>query len=183
MTQIKTKKVTAITSKKTQFSVNPSYTQERTGDYERRDKVKEKWDNTTKREDGCGNIHGMFQFDINKQTFVFTDDFHFNNDNFVPLYRIMSPALFLYRFISTFFAAPVCYDNYKMIWEYNLVHKPSGKTISFSEWKGAIGFWVPEGKHTELKKEFKADLIELLNYIISEECVHPYDNLVAGCVA
>ena len=41
----------------------------------------------------------------------------------------------------------------------------------------------PDYEHTKLPKEFKDDLIELMNYLVSNECAHPYDNLVAGGVA
>jgi len=64
-----------------------------------------------------------------------------------------------------------------------LLHKSSGKGISFSEWKGAAGFWLPDTDSAKVNKELKADLIELMNYLISEKCAHPYDNLVAGSVA
>jgi len=95
----------------------------------------------------------------------------------------MSPALLLYRLIATFFGNPVCGDNYKSIWDYNIIHKHSGKLLNFSEHKGAIVFWLPESRFTQLHHHFKNDLIELMTYLSSSECAHPYDNLVAGSVA
>jgi len=166
-----------------QFSVNPDYVQERTGDYDLRDKIAAKWANTDKRQEGCGNIGHQFYFDIKNQSFIFSDESLYKEDGYISMYRIMSPALLLYRLIATFFGSPKCYDQYKIIWEYNLIHKATGKSISFSEWKGAAGFWLPDYEHKKLNKEFKADLIELMNYIISDKCAHPYDNLVAGSVA
>lgn len=183
MTQTKNK-IQKITYTKGQFAVNPPYVADRTGNYERRDKIKEKWENFTgKSVDGSGNVNSQFFFDVSKQEFIFSKASLYLDDNFIPMYRLMSPALLLYRLIATFFAAPVCYDNYKMIWEYNIGHKATGKPIQFSEWKGAIGFWVPEYDNEKLDTQFKNDLIELMTYIISNECVHPYDNLVAGSVA
>ena len=166
-----------------QFSVNPSYSAERTGDYELRDKIAAKWGNFDKRLEGCGNCNHEFYFDTAKQTFLFSSDWLHSDERYLSIYRIISPSLLLYRLIATFFGNPVCQDGYKSIWEYNLVHKATGKGLSFSEWKGAAGFWVPEGNSKQLNAEFKKDLIELMNYLISQKCAHPYDNLVAGSVA
>lgn len=168
---------------KGEFSVNAPYTQGRTGNYELRDKISTKWENYSGDVEGCGNVNYQFYFDMSKQSFIFSSESLYDNAGFISMYRIMSPALLLYRLIATFFGTPKCADNYKMIWHYNLTHKLTGKVISFSEWKGAIGFWIPDYDHAKLNMKFKKDLIELMNYIISEECVHPYDNLVAGSVA
>lgn len=167
---------------KGEFSVNTAYTQERTGNYELRDKIAAKWDNFSGFVEGCGNCCHEFYFDSNKQTFAFITDYP-NDATLIPLYRIISPALLLYRLMATFFCSPKCEDGYKMIWHYNLKHKETGKAVSFSEWKGAAGFWVTDHTSTKLSNEFKKDLIELVNYLISNECAHPYDNLVAGSVA
>ncbi len=176
---------TEIINVENDFSVNPDYAADRTGNYDLRDKIAAKWQNTDDEFSGCGNVHSMFYFDTKKQTFFFSKDYisHEKVSEFIPLYKVMSPALFLYRIIATFFGTPKCADSYKSIWGYDLIHKASGKGINFSEWKGAIGFWLPEPSHKVLTAEFKADIIELMNYLASNECAHPYDNLVAGSVA
>lgn len=182
---MKTKKATKPDIKliEGQFCVNPDYVADRTGNYARRDKIAAKWKNLDSFVDGNGNCHSQFYFDTKEQTFVFNTEYKHNDDRYIAPYRVISPALLLYRLIATFFASPKCEDGYKMIWHYNLTHKETGKQVSFSEWKGAIGFWVSDYAHTELNPKFKADLIELMNYLISNECAHPYDNLVAGSVA
>lgn len=170
---------------KRQFAVNPDYTQDRTGNYERRDKLNDKWEffKGEMPSGYSGNVHSQFYFDTQKQEFLFSDERLYNDDNFIPMYRLMSPALFLYRLLATFFGSVHCADNYKSIWEYNIIHKHTGKVLSFSEHKGAIGFWLPEYSYTQLHHQFKNDLIELMAYLASNECAHPYDNLVAGSVA
>lgn len=170
-------------SANSEFFISPNYTCERTGDYKLRDAISSKWEYTALRLEGNGNCNSQFSFDIKNNTFLFQDKSSYDLSSFIPMYRIMSPALLLYRLICTFFNAPICYDGYKTVWEYNLTHKQTGKNVSFSEWKGAIGFWVADYTHTELSKEFKADLIELMNYIVSDKCAHPYDELVSGSVA
>ena len=165
------------------FAVNCDYTQERTGNYDYRDKILEHWEFTHTRVNGCGNCHSDFYYDTQESTFIFSGKGHYADERYISMYQIMSPALLLYRLIATFFGAPECSDGYKQIWHYNLKHKESGKIISFSEWKGAIGFWLPETDYKKLTPIFRNDLIELMNYIVSNECAHPYDNLVAGSVA
>ena len=174
---------TEIKHIKGQFAVNPDYTAERTGNYEVRDKIAAKWANYHTRVDGCGNVHHEFYFDTEKQTFIFSGNGLHGDYRYLSTYQIISPALLLYRLIATFFGSPKCEDGHKSIWEYNLIHKATNKSISFSEWKGAAGFWLPETSYKKVDAEFRADLIELMNYLISNECAHPYDNLVAGSVA
>ena len=55
---------------KGQFAVSPDYTQERTGNYERRDKIAAKWLNAPANSviDGNGNCNHQFCFDVKKQT-------------------------------------------------------------------------------------------------------------------
>lgn len=175
--------LTSIVYKQDEFSVNPLYTQERTGNYERRDAILIKWEFSKGDVSGCGNVNNQCYFDTKKQSFIFSDESLYMDKSFIPMYRIMSPALLLYRLIATFFGSPKCEDGYKSIWNYTIKHTESGKQLNFSEWKGAIGFWLPEYTYTKLSEQFRNDLIELLNYLVSQECAHPYDNLVAGCIA
>ena len=167
------------------FLVNAEYCGDRTGNYALRDKINEVWEFTTDQDrETNGNINSRFYFNIKKQTFEFSDEsgLYFNK-NYASISRMISPALLLYRLIATFFGAPRCEDNYKMIWHYTVKHKPSGKLLTLSEWKGAAGFWLPDVYHDKLTREFKDDIIALMNYLVSDKCAHPYDNLVAGSVA
>lgn len=171
------------------FAVNPEYVQERTGDYEARDYIKSKWEYSTGKwlPNSSGNVNGEFVFDTKKQEWVFLtyqeqDKFHEDSKQ-ITMYHFMSAPLLLYRLIATFFGAPHCFDGYKNIWSYTIKHIPSGKEVTFAEWKGAIGFWLPEQSYTELKPEFRDDFIELFTYICSDKCAHPYGSLCAGSVA
>lgn len=38
-------------------------------------------------------------------------------------------------------------------------------------------------EYLDANKVFLPDILELMNYIVSDQCEHPYDNLVAGCIA
>lgn len=111
------------------FAVNCEYTQERTGNYDLRDEILKVWEFSNDRVFGCGNCHHDFYYDTKENTFIFSGTFLHSNKRYISLYRIMSPALLLYRLIATFFGSPQCKDGYKSIWHYNIKHKPSGKTF------------------------------------------------------
>ena len=87
----------AITKSKIEFkgnfAVNPDYAQDRTGNYELRDKIASKWEYSHKDGAGCGNVNHQFYFDTSKQKFIFSDDRLYNDDSFIPMYSLMSPAL------------------------------------------------------------------------------------------
>lgn len=172
-----------IKAEKYQFAVPTLYSQERTGDEELRDFIAAKWEQSDEREAGNGNCHHDFYFNIAKQSFEFNENSLHFNEGYLSMYKILSPALLLYRLIATFFFAPECENGYKMIWHFNLQHKETGKKVTFSEWKGAPGFWLPDTDFKKLPATFRNDLIELCNYLISNKCAHPYDNLVAGSIA
>jgi hypothetical protein len=73
-------------------------------------------------------------------------------------------------------------DEYKQIWTCWIKNKESNDTILLLEWKGTsyIGIENQFMNIDELPKNFSNDILELLNYLLSDQCVHPYDNLVAG---
>lgn len=70
--------------------------------------------------------------------------------------------------------------SYKCVWEVELVHIATNKTITFGEHKGAAQV-TDLGKHTI--DQYSDDMIELLNLLCSRDCPHTYDCVVAGSVA
>lgn len=179
--------------KQNQFLVDSNlYTQERTGNYEKQEAIISKWEYSEKGIEGNGNINSETFFDTEKQKIVFLSyedkaklnlPYEEEFKRFIGLYRVISSPLALYRLVSLFFMPPVTANDYKMIWNYTIIHKPTGKAVNFSEWKGAFGFWLPDYTHRKLSPKFKSDLTELITHLISNEIAHPYDNLVSGSVA
>jgi len=165
-----------------QYSVNPSYSAERVESKEWKEKIKSIWEFTVRQESGTsGNVKMYLHFDVETQSFVFKESFIYSELHFS---QVISSPLLLYRLICTFNAAPsVMDDPYKTTWDLNLVHKPSGKLLMFSEWKGSARFWLPDYTYKDLEETFKNDLLDLLNYLVSDQCTHPYDGVLAGSVA
>jgi hypothetical protein len=180
--------------KENQFLVDSNlYVQERTGNYNKQESIIDKWEYSKGGIDNSnGNINSETSFDIERQEIVFISydekkKLNLSHDDefkrFIGLYRVISSPLALYRLISLFFEAPKTRNYYKFIWQYTITHKGTGKKVTFSEWKGAFGFWLPEYTHTQLPSKFKKDLKELITHLISNEIAHPYDELVSGSVA
>lgn len=164
------------------FYCQPPFAAERTGNYEKQTAIVDKWEYTKEWKGGNGNINHQIYF-REKDGLFFSEESLWRDDNVLSTYKLISPALAMYRLVCMFFEAPICADGYKMVWHYNLKHKSTGVTISFSEWKGAFGVWLEETSYKKLPHFLKEDLLEILGHLISDECAHPYDNLVAGSVA
>jgi hypothetical protein len=156
---------------------------ERMGNYKIANNITGKWENTLSSSDGCGNVHYECTFDLeNKKIKWTTKDKDWSKD--LSFYNIIDSPLLLYRLISVFHSTPeVVTDPYKTIWWFSLKHKKTNKKLTFGEWKGTSGFWLPEHTHTQLKKEFKEDMEELLLFLISDQIPHPYDHCTAGQIA
>lgn len=167
------------------FLVTTAYTSDRNGNYELRNIITDKWEFCTNRNrETNGNICGEIYYNLSEQCFEYSNGRRlYIHENYCPFYRIMSPALLMYRLVCTFFEPPFCGDWYKKVWDYPLLHKETNIFISFSEWKGGIYFAMTEYDYSKLPDSFKSDLFNLLAYLFGNECAHPYDGLVAGGVA
>lgn len=169
--------------KQEKYIINPNYSAERKGNYELRDAIASKWQPIENVKNSfCGNICAQAYFDTTDFKFKF-GDYDYKNKNQALVSRTISSHLALYRLICTFFTAPIMEDNYKTVWQYPLQHKQSSEIVLFSEYKGAFYFAMDKTKIDELPYRIGSDLLELLNYLASEQCAHPYDELTAGSVA
>jgi hypothetical protein len=141
--------------------------------------------------DSCGNIEWRILYNIKTKKFERFDDevdvTQILNKTHLNLYQIISSALAMYRLACLFEGKIYIYgqEKYKFVWEMFLKHN-SGEIITISEWKGAFGIRSRYGSikvDTEYWNWIIDDVIKLLNVIISPECPHPYDGLIAGGVA
>lgn len=164
------------------FYYQPKYNVERLGNYEKQKAIVSKWEFTKKRNNGCGNVNSSIYLDPRSKKIRYEDS-GYRNDSLVPMYKLISPALAMYRLVCMFFQAPICYDGYKTVWEYNLIHIESNEQISLSEWKGAFGVRTRFSSYKEVPESLTKDLFDLIGHLISDECAHPYDELTAGSVA
>jgi hypothetical protein len=166
--------------------------QERNANYEKRKAIEELFEPDPEQNfpNGAnGNI--SFELNVDRQTrkseFLKSGNLNsFTEQKYAQLYQAIPAALLLYRLICTF--GPVklnCEGNqgYKMVWYYSLKHKKTNTPIVFDEWKGSSGFHTTFHTFTDVPEELQKDICVLIDYLLSDECGHPYDGLVAGSVA
>jgi hypothetical protein len=173
-------------------SIGIPRSEERDADYARIKKVSSAW-KPIKNADACGNFTIGMLYDASKREFVKVATSKDGNTDYkkidaleaggcIPVYRVMPSALWLYRLLCLFpckvkSEGP---EAYKLVWSVSLQHKATGLSFTFYEWKG--GFTCGHLNETE-PKAFIKDVMELLNLLASDQCLHPYDGVVAGSVA
>ena len=172
-----------ITQNKKDFAIGSQWNNERTGNYDKQSEIANKWQKSSPIEYSNGNVSHNTVFDIEKQSIALMD-YQYGNEKYISLYTLISSPLLMYRLICVFGYTPIIAESpYKVVWEYPIEHKETGIQISFSEWKGGIYFGMKETDYKKLPQSYKDDFIALFNHLISNECAHPYDGLVAGSVA
>lgn len=112
----------------------------------------------------------------------FTDAYE---EKYASFYEAIPSALLMYRLACLFEGSieAAGQEGYKVVWSMALKHEPSGEFLTFGEWKGGALFWTKFMSHEKLPKGFKKDTLALLEALLSKQCPHPYDGLVAGGVA
>lgn len=171
------------------YLCQPDYSAERLGKeaYTKAKKITDKWEPIPKAVDTCGNVRPLFNTETKRFGFS-GNEFGSTGSKYVGMYRVISSALLFYRlFLLWAFQWNVC-DNegknrYKCIWWLTIKHKETGDILQFGEWKGAAGIWTVHHSPKELNPTYKKDLLELMNFIVSDKVPHPYDGCVAGSVA
>lgn len=171
--------------------LQPGPVTERTGNYDIRNYICDKWEGV-KPGDNSGTMMNWFfdlKFSVEKGAY-FTKEFSFDSDDpndytfdrGVHYMNYISSPMLLYRSACTFPENIIVDDGYKDIWTCFLKHKKTGSAIVLSEWKGTAqcGFDTRFYERKDAPKEYVDDAIELLNYMLSDQCAHPYDHLVAG---
>lgn len=174
------------------YLVNCDYVGERNANYERRKAIEVLFEPDPEQNfpNSSGNVSHELVIDPQtlKSKFLKTgiEGLRERTEKYASLYQAIPSALLLYRLICTF--GPVklnCNGNegYKMVWHYSLTHKNTNTPIVFSEWKGSSGFHMAFHTFTDMPEEVQKDICTLVDYLLSNECGHPYDGLVAGSVA
>lgn len=172
-------------SESNKYLQSPPFTQERDADYKKQAKIQEKWEfYACNIESGfCGNVASDIKFSPKTKRASKSSRKHFDFDT-ISFYEAISSALLMYRLACTFQGVMrVNSEGYKCVWDFNIRHKETGEIISFGEHKGGSSFWTPYYSFDKVPKELQKDLLELLTYLVSDTCAHPYDGLVAGSVA
>lgn len=175
-----------------EYLVNARRGLEREADYEKRNDIVEKWEFLDVPPFGNGNLSMHLLWSDGRQA-RWEEGFDRNWETDHSLSQVISSALLLYRCAATFDTTIKTWGQkgYKAVWHLNLLHKPTGQRVGLGEHKGAAGFWtvhsslevVDNGQKEAIPQTFLDDIKELLEYLVSDVCAHPYDGLVAGSVA
>lgn len=169
------------------YLTNCKYLEDRNADYAKAKTVIEKWEFSKKELGGCGNLCSEILFDPKTKEARFET----KKDKDAPLgkslkqisiYKAIPSALLMYRLACTFKGTFTSegQEGYKVTWQFTIKHKATGKFLTFGEWKGGSLFWTD---WFEPEDPIRKDLLEILTYLVSDTCAHPYDGLVAGSVA
>lgn len=188
-----------MSNKKTNYLVNPGYAEhERIANYAEGERLNKVWRPMTKEEiekselGNSGNLNmGMI---VDKATLkcrlITKDDDPMSKfdekSSFVSMSRAIGSHTLLYRLICMFPNPYIVADGsqgYKVPYEVFLKHIPTDEFVVFREWKGASGFGSPFYDWKDVPKDYKKDLFDLINLLLSNGSPHPYDGLVAGEVA
>ena len=125
-----------------------------------------------------------FFFDVEKNTFKFGDRKGWLNDSYISPARVIASSLALYRLLCLFKKSPVMSkEAYKTLWEYPLQHKETKEYLTLLEYKAGFTINTKYTKPESLPESFAFDLLELLNFLVSDQVAHPYDGTLAGTVA
>ena len=156
----------------------------RAGNYEILEQIQKKWKTcVASLSDESANVAHQVAFSKENLSFEFQNEMGIVDEGYFTFANMMNSPLLLYRLISIFFAPPITENWYKAIWEYPIQHKETGKEMIFGEHKGAPKFWLSESNPKQLNEVFKNDLLELLNFLVSDQIPHPYDRCTSGQIA
>lgn len=171
------------------YLVNCMYEQDRDANYERRSQLRELFEPCGTRKPPqsiCGNVGSELRCNPETRLWRFhvatLDTLEFSG----CLYSVIPSALLLYRLLCTFGAVVLMCeggDGYKCVWEYGVTHKATSEYVMFGEWKGGACLFTRFSSSKDMPQSLRDDLLSLLNYLVSDECGHPYDGVVAGSVA
>lgn len=182
-------------AKEKEYLVQPKMYGDRKADYKKGEKINLKWKAISSKDANKATPHGLMgnvgseiAVDVKTKKVSFSDKPYFDLDRekFAGLYESISAALAMYRVICMI-NNPIVEtegaNGYKVPWSIKLKHEKTGEIFMVSEWKGAFGIWTRFHKSEEMPKDFKNDIIELLNLMLSDRSPHPYDDCTAGIVA
>ena len=169
------------------YLIQPQYYQERAENSILKDIIAEKWE-LIESIDLHANISPFLWFDTDNQEFIFIDNrFLFDKSNLMSN-NVISSAFLLYRLLSMGYTPNFPkhgFDQvaYKSLWSISLEHKQTGQNLNFYDYKGGWNIGTIYSELDEMPYDFKEDLLRLMNLLISNDLVHPYDLTVSGSVA
>ncbi len=172
---------------KRNYHFQPAFVQERAPNQIWQDQVVAKWEVLEKPVLAHGNINMILRFDKRVNRFMFLKDWRKgfkDREHYLAFYEVISSAFLLYRLICIgFYPHSFDTDSYKSLWSVGLKHRETGHQISLDDHKAGSHLASFFSERTEMPPIFERDLLELLDFLVSNQLVHPYDLTVAGSVA
>ena len=170
------------------YYIQPEYRADRAENDTLQNIIKEKWICEKKELNTHSNVEMNLRYDSKSNTFYFIDN-NFDTRYDSPTISIaISSAFMLYKLLCLEFY-PVYprilpHDKpYKVLWTVGLTHKSSSNILTIGDYKAAVSIGMNFSEPDQLPTDFKKDFLELLNFLASDDVVHPYDLTVAGSVA
>lgn len=142
--------------------------------------IKSKWRAVTKSDnvyvDGNNNVN----FFLTNEGVIFNSKGINEINDINKFYKCISSPLLLYRCSCIFPKETTIVSNDKFIWTCELIHKKTLYPLSLYEWKGCPTIGI--SSINPINEYFIKDILELLSYILSDQCSHPY-GIVSGTIA
>lgn len=126
------------------------------------------------------------RFNARKHRFELIDRMSFAYMNSPSNASIISSSLALYRLMCIFGSPPIMpvrSELYKTLWEYPLKHRATGICLTLLDYKAGFTINTLFSDEKDLPSDFASDMLDLLNFLVSDQVTHPYDGTVAGTVA
>ncbi len=169
------------------YLIQPQYYQERTENSVLQDVLTEKWE-LIEDINLHANISPFLWYDTQNQDFIFIETMFSQDKTHLMSNNVISSAFLLYRLISMGYTPNFPKNGieqvaYKSLWSISLEHKKTGQKLNLYDFKGGWNIGTIYSEPDEMPYDFKEDLLRLMNFLISNDIVHPYDLTVSGSVA
>lgn len=170
---------------KENYLIQPQYEMPRAQNDDIQKAILSKWIRLEKAPNLHGNINMILRYDTEKETFLFLDEkAKWFKEEYMFFGQVISSALLMYRLYCMGFKPSNNEEEpYKTVWCVGLEHKSSHNVIMIGEYKAGAHLAALFSEKDQMPTEFHDDLIELLNFLISDNVIHPYDYTIAGSVA
>lgn len=169
--------------RKENYHIQPEYEAGRAENDILQNIIKEKWMCETKEQNTHSNIEMNLRYEPKSNTFYFAGNRFDARYDSPTIASTISSAFMLYKLLCLGFHPVYPQSPYKVLWTVGLKHKNSSNILTIGDYKAAVSIGMNFSEPEQLPTDFKKDFLELLNFLISDDVVHPYDLTVAGSVA
>ena len=177
--------VVELTEVAPNYRVQPCLYMKRGISYARQKAVASKWKWLKKPVSHHSNINMYLRYDLADELFYFKAELREESPRVNDLLcNVISSALMMYRCGAMGFAPHFNNtDSYKTLCSVSLKHKETGEHLVIQDYKAGIDLSTVFHNTEDMPVSYREDVLELLNFLVSGDVLHPYDLTVAGSVA